>query len=130
MPPNYASLCVRGLFGYDFMDHPSRLTRPTMMASGDKKALEWEEAVAAAADNLQRLSAEGKGIGFIVSPRVTNEELFLICRIAGLFKGSRVASSAFYHTGKVAAAFRKMEIGFPGGYDMLFRCVMVLVGGA
>ena len=130
LPPNYASLCVRGRFGYDFIDHPSRLTRPTMMANGDKKALEWEDAVKVAADNLQRLSAAGKGLGFIVSPRVTNEELFLICRIAGLFKGSRVASSAFYHTGKAAAAFRKMEIGFPGGYDRLSGCELIIVAGA
>ncbi len=28
LPPNHASLCVRGRFGYDFHNHPSRLTEP------------------------------------------------------------------------------------------------------
>ena len=91
--------------------------QPTLTAEGGKRALEWEEAVTTAADNLQRISAEGKGIGFIVSPRVTNEELFLISEIAGLCKKAKVASSAYYHTGKTAAAFRKRGMGFPVGYD-------------
>ena len=113
-----------------FINHPSRLTRPYLTVNGEKKILEWEDAVQTAADSLQRLSAEGKGMGFIVSPRVTNEELFLISRIAGLFKEARVASSAFYHTGKIAAAFRKMGIGFPAGRRGSPSCDLIIVAGA
>ena len=130
LPPNDASLCVRGRFGYDFIGHQARLTAPYAAVNGGKKTLEWEDAVKTAAENLRRLSDEGKGLGFIVSPRVTNEELFLVSRIAGLFKGARVASSAFYHTGKVAAALRKAEIGFAGGYDSLSGCGLIIVAGA
>lgn len=130
LTPNHASLCVRGRFGYDFIDHPSRLRKPTLTVDGKKKTVELEEAVTVAADNLQRLSAEGKGIGFIVSPRVTNEELFLISEIAGLCTKAAVASSAFYHTGKVAAAFRKMGIRFTSGYDGLAECDLIIVAGA
>jgi len=128
--PNHASLCVRGRFGYDFIDHPSRLTKPSLMADGGKKTLEWEEAVKTAADNLLRLSAEGKGIGFIASARVTNEELFLISEIAGLCTKATLASSAFYHTGKVAAAFRKRGMLFASGYDGLKGCELIIVAGA
>ena len=42
LPPNQASLCVRGRFGYDFHNHPSRLTRPYLTAGGEKKTVEWE----------------------------------------------------------------------------------------
>ena len=128
--PNNASLCVRGRFGYDFIDQPFRLTRPFLRADGGKKTLEWDDAVKTAADTLQRLSAEGKGIGFIVSPRVTNEELFLLSRIAGLFTKTAIASPAFYHTGKVAAAFRKGGMRFASGYDGLAGCDLVIVAGA
>lgn len=130
LPPNYASLCVRGRFGYDFIDHPSRLTDPTLTSDGGKKTLEWEDAVKTAVDHLQRLDAEGKGLGFIVSARITNEELFLLSRIAGLFKKARVASSAFYHTGKVAVALAKMGIGFDGGQEKLSGCELIIVAGA
>ncbi|MDP1990231.1 MAG: molybdopterin-dependent oxidoreductase, partial [Syntrophales bacterium] len=129
-PPNQASLCVRGRFGYDFHNHPSRLTRPFMTAGGEKKALEWDAAVQTAADRLQGLATEGKGVGFLVSSRVTNEELFLLSQIARLFKGARVASPAFYHTGKVAAVFEKRGIGFDGGQERLSDCDVILVAGA
>ncbi len=130
LSPNHASLCIRGRFGYDFIDQPSRLTTPFLGADGGKKALEWEEAINTAADTLQRLSGEGKGIGFIISPRVTNEELFLLSRIAGLFNKTAVASPSFYHTGKVAAAFRERGMRFANGYDGLAGCDLIIVAGA
>ncbi len=128
--PNHASLCVRGRFGYDFINHPSRLREPTLTVNGRKEALTWEEALTVAAEKLQRLSAAGKGVGFIVSPRVTNEELFLISEITGRCAKTAVASSAYYHTGKVAAAFRRRGMGFAVGYDRLAGCDLIVVAGA
>jgi predicted molibdopterin-dependent oxidoreductase YjgC len=128
--PNHASLCVRGRFGYDFIDHPSRLREPSLTVDGRTEALTWEEALTVAAEKLQRISAAGKGIGFVVSPRVTNEELFLISEVAGRCANSAIASSAFYHTGKVAAAFRKQGMGFTNGYDGLAECDLIVVAGA
>jgi formate dehydrogenase (NADP+) alpha subunit len=129
LPPNQASLCVRGRFGYDFHNHPSRLIKPYLAAGGERKTLEWESAVQTAADRLQGLAAEGKGVGFLVSSRVTNEELYLLSQIAGLLKGASVASPAFYHTGKAAAAFEKRGIGFDGGQG-LSGCDLIIVAGA
>jgi predicted molibdopterin-dependent oxidoreductase YjgC len=130
LAPNRASLCVRGRFGYDVIDPPFRVTKPLIAADGGTREPGWEEAVKTAADNLLRLSAEGKGIGFIVSPRVTNEELFLLARIAGLCGKATVASSAFYHTGKVATALRKRGMRFASGYDGLAGCDLIIVAGA
>jgi len=130
LPPNNTSLCVRGRFGYDFSNHEARLTEPFQRIDGEKKRVEREEALRITAESLQRLSGEGKGIGFIVSPRATNEEMFLISRIAALFKNGRVASSASYHTGKVAAAFRQMGISPVYRYDSIRTCKTIIVAGA
>jgi predicted molibdopterin-dependent oxidoreductase YjgC len=130
LPPNNTSLCVRGRFGYDFANHEARLTEPFQRIDGEKKKLEREEALKITVENLQRLSGEGKGIGFIVSPRATNEEMFLISRITALFKNGRVASSAAYHTGKVAAAFRQMGISPGYRYDRIRTCKTIIVAGA
>jgi predicted molibdopterin-dependent oxidoreductase YjgC len=129
-PPNDLSLCVRGRFGYDSMAPPVRSPSPERTTPGGREALGWEEALKTAEENLRRLSAEGKGMGWLVSARVTNEELLLISRIAGLFRGGKVASPAFYHTGKVVAAFREAEIGLDGGYGRLSGCDLILVAGA
>ncbi|MDP2838608.1 MAG: molybdopterin-dependent oxidoreductase [Syntrophales bacterium] len=130
LPPNNTSLCIRGRFGYDFTNHEARLTEPFQRIDGEQKRLEREEALKITAENLQRLSGEGKGIGFIVSPRATNEEIFLISRIAALFENGRVASSASYHTGKVAAAFRQMGISPVYRYDTIRTCKTIIVAGA
>jgi predicted molibdopterin-dependent oxidoreductase YjgC len=130
LPPNHTSLCVRGRFGYDFTNHEARLTEPFQRINGEKKGVEREEALRIAAENLQRLSADGKGIGWIVSPRATNEEIFLISRIAALEKNGRVASAACYHTGKVAAAFRRMGISPGYRYDRIRTCKTIIVAGA
>jgi predicted molibdopterin-dependent oxidoreductase YjgC len=130
-PPNHLSLCARGRFGYDSMAPPSRLLSPEQMTPGGRRTLAWGEALETAAAHLRRLSAAGKGLGWIVSARVTNEELSLLSRIAGLFPGSQIASSAFYHTGKAVAAFREAEIGWDGsGYDRISGCDLILVAGA
>lgn len=129
-PPNNASLCIRGRFGYDFANREARLTEPFQQIDGGKKSVDREDALKMTAENLQRISAEGKGIGFIVSPRSTNEEMLLISRIAALFKNGRVASSACYHTGKVAAAFRQMGISPVYRYDRIRTCKTIIVAGA
>ena len=69
-------------------------------------------------------------MGFIVSPRATNEELAVISRLAGLLNKSRVASSACYHTGKAAAACRQMGITPVYRYDSLESCDTIIVAGA
>jgi len=102
-----------------------------LLTSGsEKKAAAWETAVQTAADRLQRLAAEGKGLGLLVSSRVTNEEMYLLSRIAELFKAARVASPAFYHTGKIAAAFEKAGIEWDNGQEKLSGCDLIIVAGA
>lgn len=130
LPPNNTSLCVRGRFGYDFANNENRLTEPRQRMDCTNTPLSMEETVRRLAEHLMKLSEEGKGLGFIVSPRVTNEELFLISRIAARLKKVRIASSAFYHTGRVAAVCRQMGIKPHYSYDKLRDCETIVVAGA
>lgn len=129
-PPNHGSLCVRGRFGYDFANHDARLTEPCLVEAGVKKTLDREAALQIAAEKLRRLDEQGKGLGFLVSPRSTNEELFLIARLAERFRKVRIASSAFYHTGRVDAACRSMGITPTYSYDNLLNCETIIIAGA
>lgn len=130
LDPNRTSLCVRGRFGYDFIDDPSRITESFRSGGGGKEVLTHEDAVQTAAENLERLSAAGKGLAFIVSSRVTNEEMFLISRIAARFPRARIASASSYHTGRVAGALRQAGIRFAGGYDRISGCDLIITAGA
>jgi NADH-quinone oxidoreductase subunit G len=77
-------LCVKGRFGYDFTNHPERIRQP-LLRKGDKLLpVSWEEAAQAAATKLKAAYDAGAkdAIGFIGSNRTSNEENYLLQRLA------------------------------------------------
>jgi NADH-quinone oxidoreductase subunit G len=77
-------LCVKGRFGFDFTKHPERIKQP-LLRKGDKLyPVSWEEASETAATRLKQiLDANGPdSIGFIGSNRTSNEENYLLQRLA------------------------------------------------
>src|SRR5467141_1248998 len=77
-------LCVKGRFGFDFTKHAERIRQP-MIRKGDRLfPVSWEEAALAAATKLKAVyDASGKdAIGFIGSNRTSNEESYLLQRMA------------------------------------------------
>ncbi len=77
--PNYGSLCVKGRFGYDFIDSPDRLTSPLVKDNGQLREASWDEAL----DRVARKFADIKtahgpdSIGVLTSARITNEENYI-----------------------------------------------------
>jgi len=81
---NQDFLCVKGRFGFDFTKHPERIRQP-LVRKGDKLyPVSWEEAAQTAATKLKAVfDAHGKdSIGFIGSNRTSNEENYLLQRLA------------------------------------------------
>jgi len=77
-------LCVKGRFGFDFTKHAERIRQP-MVRKGDKLyPVSWEEAAQAAATKLKAVydANEKDSIGFIGSNRASNEENYLLQRMA------------------------------------------------
>jgi NADH-quinone oxidoreductase subunit G len=124
--PNKGSLCVLGRFGYDFVNNQAKITKPALKSGPTTLA----QAVEFAYDRLHRLNKEGKGVGFIVSPRATNEEVFLIKEIADRFSKSSVSTSGYYHTGHVVNTFNSMGISLIYDYEKLLEANLILVAGA
>jgi predicted molibdopterin-dependent oxidoreductase YjgC len=79
-PPNYGSLCVKGRFGYDFIDHPERLTRPLIREDGAFREAGWDEALDLVAGRLGEIrEASGPdAVAVLASARCTNEENYLL----------------------------------------------------
>src|ERR1700738_2980690 len=77
-------LCVKGRFGFDFTQHKDRIRQP-MVRKGDKPfPVSWEEAAQTAATKLKEIHAKNgaDSIGFIGSNRTSNEENYLLQRLA------------------------------------------------
>jgi NADH-quinone oxidoreductase chain G len=76
---NHGNLCVRGRFGYSYVNDAKRLTKPLIRKGGELKEASWEEALTTIADKFQ---TAGKDLGIISGARLTNEELLLLKRVS------------------------------------------------
>ena len=77
-------LCVKGRFGFDFTRHAERIRQPMVRKSGKLCPASWEEAAQAAATMLKGVYDSGgkDAIGFIGSNRASNEENYLLQKLA------------------------------------------------
>jgi NADH-quinone oxidoreductase subunit G len=78
-------LCARGRFGFDFVHSEERLTTPLIRNSeGKLEAATWEQALRRAGARLKEIreTKGGAAIGVVGSKRSTNEENFLLQKLA------------------------------------------------
>jgi NADH-quinone oxidoreductase subunit G len=88
---NETWIADRDRFGFEGMYAAERVTQPLMRVNGALQPVEWEAALTAAAEGLQKsIAAHGAAsAGFLVSPMATLEEMHLAARIAeGLGTGN------------------------------------------
>lgn len=83
-PVNHGNLCVKGRFGVDFVQSPDRLTQPLMRSDGTLRPETWDTALDYTARRLQEIREQHgpDSIGFLVSAKCTNEENYLLQKIA------------------------------------------------
>jgi predicted molibdopterin-dependent oxidoreductase YjgC len=83
-PTNQGNLCVKGRFGYDYVHSKDRLTNPLMRKDGELVPATWDEAMGHVAERLLeiRLKYGPDSIGFLVSAKCTNEENYLLQKVA------------------------------------------------
>jgi formate dehydrogenase alpha subunit len=83
-PSNHGNLCVKGRFGYDFIHSKDRLTQPLMRKDEELIPASWEEAMGHIAERLLDIRAKygPDSIGFLVSAKCTNEENYLMQKVA------------------------------------------------
>lgn len=77
--PNYGSLCVKGRFGYEFINHEERLTRPLIKENGEFREASWDEALEHVAQRFKKVREKNgsDSIGVFCSARMTNEENYV-----------------------------------------------------
>lgn len=81
---NHGNLCVKGHFGYDFVNSPDRLRDPLIKENGSFRKATWEEAVKVVGNTLREIrETHGpESIAFMSSCRCTNEENYLMQKLA------------------------------------------------
>jgi formate dehydrogenase major subunit len=83
-PVNEGALCEKGNASLDVVYHHDRLLYPQQRVDGRLERVSWTEALSTVAARLHRILAESgpDALGFLVSPKETNEETYLFQKLA------------------------------------------------
>ncbi len=83
-PANGISTCVKGKFGWDYVNSPDRLTMPLIREGEKFREASWEEALDLIARRLTEIKSQHgpDSMAFISSSKCTNEESYLMQKLA------------------------------------------------
>ena len=84
-PENQSSvgmLCVKGRFGYSFVNHEDRLTAPLIRKDGILTEASWDEALSFLSENLAKY--RGEEFATLCSAKATNEDGYIQQKFARL----------------------------------------------
>src|SRR6516162_8776159 len=130
-PANHNRLCVKGRFGFDYIHHPNRLTKPLVRLPNVKKdandqvdpanpfthfrEASWEEALDIAAKGLVKIRDE-KGVKALAgfgSAKGSNEEAYLFQKLVRTGFGSNNVDhcTRLCHASSVAALMEGLASG-------------------
>ncbi len=89
-PVSDDQLCIRGRFHYDAIRDDDRLAQPLLRRDGELTAASWDEALELATSRLAAIREEHgpEAIAFLGSPFATNEENYLLQKLARAVTGS------------------------------------------
>lgn len=89
-PVNKGALCVKGRFGWDFINSPDRLTTPLIKENDEFREASWDEALDLVAQRLQGIKDQygADSLAFFSSARVTNEENYLAQKLTRAVLGT------------------------------------------
>lgn len=83
---NRGSLCVKGRYGYRFINHPERLAVPLLRKDGELQEATWDEAL----DLISGKFASSRGDSFaaLASARITNEDNYVLQKFTRAVMGT------------------------------------------
>jgi formate dehydrogenase major subunit len=81
---NGVSTCIKGKFGWDYVNSPDRLTKPLIREGDIFREASWDEALTLVARKFTEIKAANgpDALAFISSSKCTNEESYLMQKLA------------------------------------------------
>jgi len=122
-------LCHRGYFGYDYPHHPERLLAPHKRVGSKQQPLSLHQATDELAEQIrQEKERHGpESMGFLISERLSNEEILSVCELAKKLGVERVGSLAdFGPSAAFADAYRPY---MTATFDDVAEADLLLVAG-
>jgi formate dehydrogenase major subunit len=148
-PSNHSRLCVKGRFGFDYVRHPGRLTKPMVRKPGVPKTTDlidpermwdvfreasWEEALGLAAAGLRKIrdAAGPAGLAGFGSAKGSNEDAYLFQKLVRTGFGTNNVDhcTRLCHASSVAALLEDIGSGAVSNQvsDVALADVAIVIG--
>lgn len=133
-PVNAISTCIKGKFGWDFVNSEERITTPLIRKGDEFVEATWDEALNLVASKLGAIKKEhGKdGVGVISSSKITNEENYVIQKLARqVFETNHVDNCSRYcQSPATDGLFRTVGMGGDAGTikDIAQAGLVIIIG--
>jgi len=113
--PNYGRLCVKGRFGYDYVNHRERLTTPLIKKDGKFVEATWDEALDLIARRFTEVKKKygRKALAGYASAKTTNEDNYLFMKLVRMVFGNNNVDycTRLCHASTVTAMLRSVGDG-------------------
>ena len=131
---NQISTCVKGKFGWDYVNHPDRLQKPLIRAGNSFREASWEEALSLVSTKLNSIRQQygPDSLGVIVSSKTTNEDGYLMQKFARAVLGTNNVDncSRYCQSPATMGLFRTVGYGGDSGSieDIASSALVLIVG--
>src|SRR5512137_3158285 len=133
-PTNRGRLCVRGWNIHEVASAPDRLKRP-LIKKGDRfEEVGWEEAIKYIVNRLTEIKGKygADSIAFLNSPRISNEEAYLLQKLARTVIGTNNVDhgAGVYNNNSINVLLE--QIGIPAAtnsIDELYKSEVIILDG-
>ncbi|MCU1341111.1 MAG: putative formate dehydrogenase, partial [Candidatus Acidoferrum typicum] len=133
-PANGVSTCVKGKFGWDYVNAPDRLTKPLIREGEKFREASWDEALDLVARKFSEIKLQHgpDSLAFISSSKCTNEESYLMQKLARAVVGKNNIDncSRYCQAPATMGLFRTVGYGGDSGsiHDIENASLVLIVG--
>jgi formate dehydrogenase major subunit len=131
---NAISTCVKGKFGWDYVNHKDRLQKPLIREGSRFREASWEEALTLVASRLAAIKQESgpDAIGVVISSKTTNEDAYVMQKFARTVIGTNNVDNCSRYCQSPATAGLWRTVGYGGDSgsieDIAKSALVVTVG--
>src|SRR5579872_3996986 len=134
-PTNGISTCIKGKFGWDYVNAPDRLTTPLIREGDGFREASWDQALDLVARKFTEIKAQHgqDSLAFISSSKCTNEESYLMQKLARAVIGTNNIDncSRYCQAPATMGLFRTVGYGGDSGsITDIARAGLVLIIGS
>jgi formate dehydrogenase major subunit len=133
-PANGISTCVKGKFGWDYVNSSDRLTKPLIREGGRFREASWDEALELVARKFSEIKAKHgpDSLAFISSSKCTNEESYLMQKLARAVIGTNNVDNCSRYCQAPATMGLYRTVGYGGDsgsiHDIEKASLVLIVG--